>query len=255
MVLAHHHITRLIPKNKKKSLSMLQLRVSFLSIKLDCITHTHLYIDDNDHGNLLFSSISFSLSFLVFNFLDCTFTNRHMFDLLIILIYSHLHLLFHSTSASGLLFRLDHVRYSLSDRIITIPKLGALRGIHIDYEHQQWKKYHLVNVEAFLGIEYGLYHGRFEPSKERFELHPTMKVNKQIHFGSACAQHIWRNPTELSRIRNEKFAQEYYPKLLKFIEHQSEDQCLYMNIYQPQIKDLKGRRRKKHKRRIFSFFD
>lgn len=165
----------------------------------------------------------------------------HLF--LCILIASHYYLLFQPTSASGLLFTLDHVKYSLSDRIVTIPKLGALRGIHIDYDHEQWKKYQLVNIQAFLGIQYGLYHGRFEPSKERFELHPTTKVNKQIHFGPACAQQIWRNPQDLIRNRNEKFAKDYYPKLLKFIEHQSEEQCLYMNIYQPQIKDLKGKRK------------
>ncbi len=164
-----------------------------------------------------------------------------MFCLLIILIYSNHHLLFHTTSASSLLFTLDNVRYSLSDRILTIPKLGALRGIHIDYENEDLKKYNLVNIEAFLGIQYGLYHGRFEPSKERFELHPTTKVNKYIHFGPACAQYIWKNQSELIRIRTEKFAKEYYPKLLKYIEKQSEEQCLYMNIYQPQIKDLKGK--------------
>ena len=91
-----------------------------------------------------------------------------------------------------------------------------------------------------MGVQYGLYHGRFEPSKERFELYPTTKVNKQIHFGPACAQYIWTNQTELKRIRTEKFANDYYPKLLKYIQNQNEDQCLYMNIYQPQIKDLKG---------------
>jgi hypothetical protein len=149
--------------------------------------------------------------------------------------------LFHLTSASSLLFTLDNVRYSLSDRVLTIPKLGALRGIHIDYENEYSKKYNLVNIEAFLGIQYGLYHGRFEPSKERFELHPTTKVNKQIHFGPACAQYIWTNESELTRIRTDKFAKEYYPKLLKYIENQNEEQCLYMNIYQPQIKDLKGK--------------
>jgi hypothetical protein len=165
-----------------------------------------------------------------------------MFYLLIVLISSHHHLLSHLASASSLLFTLDNVRYSLSDRVLTIPKLGALRGIHIDYENEYHKKYNLVNTEAFLGIQYGLYHGRFEPSKERFELHPTTRVNKQIHFGPACAQYLWRNESELSRIRSKKFANEYYPKLLKFIEEQDEEQCLYMNIYQPQMKNLKGKR-------------
>ncbi|CAF1403081.1 unnamed protein product [Rotaria magnacalcarata] len=162
-----------------------------------------------------------------------------MFYLPIILICFNHHLLLHTTSASSLLFTLDNVRYSLSDRVLTIPKLGALRGIYIDYENEYNKKYNLVNVEAFLGVQYGLYHGRFEPSKERFELHPTTKVNKQIHFGPACAQHIWTNHSELARIRTEKFAQDYYPKLLKYIQKQNEQQCLYMNIYQPQIKNLK----------------
>ncbi|CAF5095767.1 unnamed protein product [Rotaria magnacalcarata] len=164
-----------------------------------------------------------------------------MFYLPIILICFNHHLLLHTTSASSLLFTLDNVRYSLSDRVLTIPKLGALRGIYIDYENEYNKKYNLVNVEAFLGVQYGLYHGRFEPSKERFELHPTTKVNKQIHFGPACAQHIWTNHSELARIRTEKFAQDYYPKLLKYIQKQNEQQCLYMNIYQPQIKNLKGK--------------
>lgn len=164
-----------------------------------------------------------------------------MFYYLIILIYSHQHLLFTSTSASSVLFTLDHVRYSLSDRVLTIPKLGALRGLQIDYEHQSYKNLNLVNVEAFLGIQYGLYHGRFEPSKERFELHPTGQVNKHIDYGPACAQRLWLNETELKRIRTESFARDYYPKLLKFIQYQNEDQCLYMNIYQPQIKDLKSK--------------
>jgi hypothetical protein len=164
-----------------------------------------------------------------------------MFYLLIILIYSNHHLLLHTTSASSLLFTLDNLRYSLSDRVLNIPKLGALRGIHIDYENEYYKKYNLVNIEAFLGIQYGLYHGRFEPSKERFELHPTTDVNKQIHFGPACAQYIWTNQSELIRIRTEKFAKEYYPKLLKYIQNQNEEQCLYMNIYQPRNKNLKGK--------------
>lgn len=167
--------------------------------------------------------------------------NRHVFHHLIVLIYFYQHLLLSKTSASSLLFTLDHVRYSLSDRVLTIPKLGSLRGLHIDYEHSSYKNYHLVNVEAFLGIQYGLYHGRFEPSKERFELHPSSKVNKQIQFGPACAQRLWTNITELKRIRHELFAEEYYPKLLRFIQHQDENQCLNMNIYQPQIKDLKGK--------------
>lgn len=163
-----------------------------------------------------------------------------MFYFLLIFFFSHQHLLFSTSSASSVLFTLDHVRYSLSDRVLTIPKLGSLRGIHIDYEHHAYQKANLVNVEAFLGIQYGLYHGRFEPSKERFELHPTSKVNKQIQFGPACAQQLWTNETELTRIRTEPFAKDYYPKLLKYVQHQSEEQCLYMNIYQPQIKDLKG---------------
>jgi hypothetical protein len=163
-----------------------------------------------------------------------------MFYSLIILIYYHHHLLLHTTSASSLLFTLNDVRYSLSDRVLTIPKLGAIRGIHIDYENEYYRKYNLVNIQAFLGIQYGLYHGRFEPSKERFNLHANTKVNKQIQFGPSCSQYIWRNESELSRIRTKTFAQEYYPKLLKYISKQSEDQCLYMNIYQPQIKDLKG---------------
>lgn len=164
-----------------------------------------------------------------------------MFYRLIIFIYFNQHLLLCPTSASPVLFTLDNVRYSLSDSVLTIPKLGALRGIHIDYESEYNKKYNLVNIEAYLGVQYGLYQGRFEPSKERFESHPTTKINKQIHFGPACAQFIWTNQTELTRIRSERFAKEYYPKLLKYIQKQDEQKCLYMNIYQPQVKNLKGK--------------
>ncbi|CAF1076045.1 unnamed protein product [Adineta steineri] len=163
-----------------------------------------------------------------------------MFYSLIILIYYHHHLLLH-ISASSLLFTLHDVRYTLSDRVLTIPKLGSIRGIHIDYENEYYKKYNLVNIEAFHGIQYGLYHGRFEPSKERFDLHPDTNVNKQIEYGAACSQYIWRNESELSRVRTKDFAEKYYPKLLKYILKQDEEQCLYMNIYQPQIKDLKER--------------
>ena len=160
-----------------------------------------------------------------------------MFCLFFIAIYYHHHLLLHTTSASSLLFTVNDVRYSLSDRILTIPKLGAIRGIHIDYD-----KYQLTNVEAYLGIQYGVYLGRFEPSKERFDLYSSTRVNKQIKYGPACAQYLWRNTSELNRIRTKQFAEEYYPKLLKFIEKQNEDECLYMNIYQPQMRDLKGRK-------------
>jgi hypothetical protein len=166
-----------------------------------------------------------------------------MFYLLIIFIYYHHHLLLHPTLASSLLFTLNDVRYSLSDRILTIPKLGALRGIHIDYENNYYDKYNLVNIEAYLGIQYGLYNGRFEPSKEKFHLHSNTKVTKQIEYGPACSQYIWKNESELIRIRTKNFAQEYYPKLLKFILKQNEQQCLYMNIYQPQIKNLKGKKK------------
>jgi hypothetical protein len=170
----------------------------------------------------------------------------------IIWIYYHHHLLLHTTSASSLLFTLNDVRYSLSDRILTIPKLGAIRGIHIDYENNYDEKYNLVNIEAFLGLQYGLYHGRFEPSKEKFHLHSNINVNKQIEFGSACSQYIWKNESELIRIRTKQFAKEYYPKLLKYILKQNEQECLYMNIYQPQIKNLKGKNNKKKK--IFFLF-
>jgi hypothetical protein len=156
-----------------------------------------------------------------------------MFYLLFIWVYYYHHLL---SSASSF----NDVRYSLSDRILTIPKLGAIRGIHIDYETNYSRNYYLVNIEAYLGIQYGLYHGRFEPSKEKFDLYSNMKVNKQIEYGPACAQYIWTNISELNRIRTQQFAEEYYPKLLKFILNQNEEQCLYMNIYQPQIKELKG---------------
>ncbi|UJR22431.1 hypothetical protein I4U23_025491 [Adineta vaga] len=163
-----------------------------------------------------------------------------MFYSLIVLIYYYHHLLL-PISASSLLFTLNDVRYSLSDRVLTIPKLGSIRGISIDYENNYYQKYNLVNIEAFLGIQYGLYHGRFEPSKERFNVHPSTKVNKQIEFGSACPQYLWKNTSELSRIRTPYFAEEYYPKLLKYISKQNEEQCLYMNIYQPQMKNLKER--------------
>lgn len=158
-----------------------------------------------------------------------------MFYYLFIWIYYHHYLLLHRTSASSLLYTLNDVRYSLSDRILTIPKLGAIRGISIDYE-----KYNLGNIEAYLGIQYGLYNGRFEPSKEKLDSHSNTYVNKKIEYGSACSQYIWKNQSELIRIRSKQFANEYYPKLLKYIFKQNEQQCLYMNIYQPQIKDLKG---------------
>lgn len=162
-----------------------------------------------------------------------------MFYYLIIWIYYHHYLLLHRTSAlsssSSLLYTLNDVRYSLSEDILTIPKLGSIRGIHIDYE-----KYNLGNIEAYLGIQYGLYNGRFEPSKEKFHLHSNTNVNKQIEYGSACPQYIWQNQSELIRIRTKYFATEYYPKLLKYISKQNEQQCLYMNIYRPQIKNLKG---------------
>jgi hypothetical protein len=167
-----------------------------------------------------------------------------MFYALIIWIYYHHHLLLHTASGSSLLYTLNDVRYSLSDRILTIPKLGSIRGIHIDYENNYYEKYNLVNIEAYLGIQYGLYHGRFEPSKEKFYLQPSTKVNKQIEYGPACSQYIWKNESELIRIRTKQFANEYYPKLLKYILKQNEQQCLYMNIYQPQIKDLKGIQKK-----------
>jgi hypothetical protein len=170
-----------------------------------------------------------------------------MYYSLIIFIYYHHHLLLHIASASSLLFTLNDVRYSLSDHVLTIPKLGSIRGIHIDYETNYSQKYNLVNIQAFLGIQYGLYHGRFEPSKEKIDLHRNTKVHKQIDFGPSCSQYIWKNESELIRIRTKTFAQEYYPKLLKYILKQNEDQCLYMNIYQPQIKDLKGMNNNKKK--------
>ena len=120
-----------------------------------------------------------------------------MFNALFIWVYYSHHLL---SSASSF----NDVRYSLSDRILTIPKLGAIRGIHIDYESNYSRNYHLVNVEAFLGIQYGLYHGRFEPSKEKFDLYSNTKVNKQIEYGPACAQYIWKNVSQLNRIRKLK---------------------------------------------------
>lgn len=164
-----------------------------------------------------------------------------MFSTLFIAIYYSQQLLVHPTAASLSLFTLNDLRYSLSDRILTIPKLGALRGIHIDYESDYFDRYNLVNVEAYLGIEYGLYHARFEPSKEKFDLYPTTKVNKQIEYGPACAQYLWNDTKEFTRIRTKEFAEEYYPKLLKYIQDQNEDECLFMNIYQPQMKDLQGR--------------
>jgi hypothetical protein len=158
----------------------------------------------------------------------------------IILLYYHL--LIPTSSSSSLPYTLNDVRYSLSDRIVTIPKLGAIRGLAIGYEHAFHDKYDLVNVEAFLGIQYGLYHGRFEPSKERFDLHSSTQVKKHIEFGPACAQFLWKNQSDLSRIRTSSFARDYYPRLLRFVAEQNEEQCLYMNIYQPQMKDLQGKR-------------
>ena len=75
-----------------------------------------------------------------------------MFYSLIILVYYHHSLLLHATSASSLLFTINNVRYSLSDRVLTIPKLGALRGVHIDYENEYNKKYNLVNIDAVSAI-------------------------------------------------------------------------------------------------------
>jgi hypothetical protein len=164
-----------------------------------------------------------------------------MFYLLIVYLYYHHHLLLPVAHASSLLFTLDDVRYSLSDRILAIPKLGAIRGIQIDYEHDYHQRYNLVNVEAFLGLQYGLYHERFEPSKERFDLHSTGEVKKQIEFGPACAQHLWSNESEFIRMHTETFVRDYYPKLLRYIYKQDEEQCLYMNIYQPSMKDVQGK--------------
>ena len=176
-----------------------------------------------------------------------------MFYLLIVIIYYHQHLLIHLTSAS-LLFVENDLRYSLSDRILNIPKLGSLRGISIDYETNYSLKYDLVQVEAYLGIQYGLYHGRFEPSKEKFHVNSNTKINKQIDYGPACSQMIWKNQSELIRIRDEHFARDYYPKLLRFIAHQNEHECLFMNIYQPQIKTTnKGLTRIKNTYRMLHY--
>jgi hypothetical protein len=164
-----------------------------------------------------------------------------MFTLLFIAVYyHHCYLLLPIVDASSLLFTINDVRYSLSDRILTVPKLGAIRGIHIDYQQQYYERYRLVNVEAYLGLQYGLYHGRFEPSKERFDSHANTEVKKLIDFAPACAQYLWKNRTDLYRTRTKTFVDDYYPKLLRFISKQDEDQCLFMNIYRPLMKDVQG---------------
>lgn len=77
MVLAHHRITRLVPNNKKKSFYTVKSIILFYRSRLHH-THTHIYtyiyiyIDDNDDGNLLFSSF-FSLKFPLIFFFFLTF--------------------------------------------------------------------------------------------------------------------------------------------------------------------------------------
>jgi hypothetical protein len=153
-----------------------------------------------------------------------------MYYSLIIFIYYHHHLLLHTASASSLLFTLNDVRYSLSDHVLTIPKLGSIRGIHIDYETNYSQKYNLVNIQAFLGIQYGLYHGRFEPSKEKIDLHRNTKVHKQIDFGPSCSQYIWKNESELIRIRTKTFAQEYLSTTNKRFKRYEQQQKKNINL-------------------------
>ena len=227
--LAHIHIVhRVVPKSDDGEEEVVLCR---LSVSLSIASW---YINDNDHADCDCSS------YLILEQLNLELhcSIAHMFYPFIYFLF---YLVISQTFSSSILFTLDHVKYSLSDRVLTIPKLGVLRGVQIDYEHPSYEKYHLINVEAFLGIQYGLYQGRFEPSKERFELHPTSQIHKQINFGPACAQQIWTNQSELQRIRSEYFAKEYYPNLLKYLSEQNEDECLYMNIYQPLMKDSKGR--------------
>ncbi|CAF0746454.1 unnamed protein product [Didymodactylos carnosus] len=143
---------------------------------------------------------------------------------------------------SSLSYSINDIRYRLSDRVLSIPKIGTLRGLLIEYDIKPYNvNYSLINVEAFLGIQYGIYSGRFEPSKEKIEIHrqqnPT--VEKMIHFGPVCPQRLWNNDSELEKYRSKTFIKYYYKNLLKFIQNQNEDNCLYMNIYQPQVQHSK----------------
>ncbi|CAF0741440.1 unnamed protein product [Didymodactylos carnosus] len=145
-------------------------------------------------------------------------------------------------NSSSLLYSINDIQYRLSDRVLSIPKIGTLRGLLIEYDIQPYNvNYSLINVEAFLGIQYGIYSGRFELSKEKIELqrkqNPT--VQKMIHFGPVCPQRLWYNESELEKYRSKIFTKYYYKNLLKFIQNQNEDNCLYMNIYQPQVQHSK----------------
>ncbi|CAF1394018.1 unnamed protein product, partial [Didymodactylos carnosus] len=123
-----------------------------------------------------------------------------------------------------------------SDRVLMIPALGTLRGLIIDFNNST-----MPNVEQFLGIEYGTYSKRFEPSKERtnFESRNGF-VKKMDQYGPACIQKIWTKVELLKIGRTEKWIDDYYLKrLLPHIMNQSEN-CLYLNIYQPLVKRNMG---------------
>lgn len=164
-----------------------------------------------------------------------------MFNLLLIIVYCHHQLFFSSVDTSSILFTINDLRYSLSDRIVTVPNVGSVRGILIDYQTNYEQRYGLVNVEAFLGLQYGSFHKRFEPSKERFEHRSMVDVRKLIQFGPACPQLLSNIENSSTRRHSHSFTNDYYEKLLKFVEQQSEDDCLTMNIYQPYGKNLQSK--------------
>lgn len=160
-----------------------------------------------------------------------------MFKLMMIFLFFY-QLSFTFVDTSSLLFTINDLRYSLSDRILTLPKFGSIRGIHIDYQTNYSELYRLVNVQAFLGLRYASFQQRFEPSKERFHFNSNLQLEKLIDFGPACPQIIFQNQSRFLSRRSGSFVNDYYPKLLKFIQKQSEHDCLTMNIYQPYDKNL-----------------
>lgn len=159
----------------------------------------------------------------------------NIFFILFIFFYYHheQHLLFSCVDASSLLYTINDLRYSLSDRILTLPQLGSIRGIQINYEDFDTHHYGLVNVQAYLGIQYGFYHDRYERSKEFVDFESKSHVKKMIDFGPACPQNLFNDRNES---HSHHWLKDYYSKLHRFIIHQDEKTCLMMNIYQPLMK-------------------
>ena len=155
--------------------------------------------------------------------------------LLFIFVYYHHehHLLFSCADASSLLYTINDLRYSLSDRILTLRQLGAIRGIQINYEEFDTHQYGLVNVQAYLGLQYGFYQDRYERSKEFVDFSSPSNVKKMLDFGPACPQYLY---TDRNDSHSHRWSSDYYAKLYRFIAHQDEKNCLTMNVYQPIVK-------------------